>query len=88
MCKEEASTTGEKGKGKKKKKVEKPVRRLKDEDSSTYTSEAQPLGRIVESVAAAFETAISETQSQSGMSKCWFPCNPGRAESRQEYGDS
>ena len=64
VCKGEASTTGEKGKVKKKTKVEKPVRRLKDEDSSTDTSEAEHLGRIVESVAS--ETARSETQSQSG----------------------
>ena len=76
MCKGEASTTGEKGKVKKKKKVANRVRRLKDEDSSTNTSEAEHLDRIVECVAAASETARSETQSQSGDVKVLVSVRP------------
>ena len=57
MCKGEARAGVEKAK--KKKKPDKTVKRLKDADSSTETSEAEELGRIVEKVAAATDTTVS-----------------------------
>ena len=51
---------------KKKKKGDKEVKRLKEEDSFTDTSEAEGLGRIVELVAAASDTSGSSTQKQPG----------------------
>jgi hypothetical protein len=63
QCARESS--GEKGK-KKKNKYKRTVKRLKDEDSSTDTSEAEGLDRIVEMVTAASDTEISEAQNQCG----------------------
>jgi hypothetical protein len=75
VCKGEARASGEKGK-KKKKKGEKEGKRLKEEDSSTDTSEAEGLGRIVEVVAAASDTSVSNTHRQSGDVKVHVSVRP------------
>ena len=74
-CKGEARAGGEKAK-KKKKRPDKTVKRLKDADSSTETSEAEELGRIVEMVAAATDTTVSNPQKKSGDVKVHVSVRP------------
>ena len=54
---------------------------MKEEDSSTDTSEAEGLGRFVEVVAALSDTSVSSTQRQSGNIKIHVSVPP-----RQEGG--
>ena len=59
---------------------------MTDADCSTETSEAEELGRIVEIVAAATDTTVSNPQKKSGDVKVHVSVHPDRVGRRQEYG--
>ena len=82
VCKGEASASGEKVKKKKKKKKGKEVKRLKEEDSATDTSETEGLGRIVEVIAAASDSRGPTPRGSLATLKCTCLSAPDKGEER------